>query len=616
LRKLFRAAASLAAILALSSIAEAQGVPGAASTAPFEIVKSHSDFDLSADGSYTEANEVAYRVLDARGREILQQTTLSYTEDLQSLEVESAYTLKASGEKIDVPEDTIMKGFGATSAPGFQDLRTLTIVFPKLEIGDQAVLVTRFQQKIPLFAGQFATNLAHSRAIKADDTQVTITAPDSGFPLQIDASGLGGGERETFAEKYRWVWSFRNDTPVTFEPDAVTEIDHEPHLIVSSFPGYQAVAAAYAAHFEKKADVTDDLQSLADRLTQGVSDHREQARILYDWVSKNISYVNIVLGAGGFTPHSADQVLATRYGDCKDHVMLLQALLKAKNIETMPALISAGTAFTLSKVASPFYFDHLITYVPEFHLFIDSTARYAPFGVLPLSDADKPVVLVPTGEVSHTPPITADSATSNSTIVSKVASDGTMEGNSQASVTGAFAVTARALMEAIPADREKELLRQLMGAGAEGRLDRHDPTQLTDPYTFDIHYRIPDAVVMPGPGAVPVSSSIKSLESDIAGTLPPSRNSNYLCPSMSRTVSDTVEFPKGTIFISLPKAVDLETEGIHLQTGFTQSGSVVQETAKLRIDHPGTVCTPDYYARVRADMAKMVSSLRAQILYK
>jgi hypothetical protein len=121
---------------------------------------------------------------------------------------------------------------------------------------------------------------------------------------------------------------------------------------------------------------------------------------------------------------------------------------------------------------------------------------------------------------------------------------------------------------------------------------------------------------MPGPGAVPVSSSIKSLESDIAGTLPPSRNSNYLCPSMSRTVSDTVEFPKGTIFISLPKAVDLETEGIHLQTGFTQSGSVVQETAKLRIDHPGTVCTPDYYARVRADMAKMVSSLRAQILYK
>ncbi len=607
----------MAAMLGFTAVAETQNRPAPAKTAPFEIVKSHSDYDLNGDGSYTVANETAYRILDASGRQALQQTTLSYTEGLQSVEIESAYTLKANGEKIDVPSKQIMQGFGATSAPGFQDLRTLTIVFPKLDIGDEAVLVTLFRQKTPLFAGQFATDIAFSRAVKADDVQIAVTAPDSGFPLQIDAVGMNGGQQETFAGKYRWVWNFRNDVPVSFEPDAVIDIAHQPHVTLSSFPDYQAVAGAYAIHFEKKADATSEIRSFADSLTKGISDRTQQARILYEWVSKNISYVNIVLGAGGFTPHSATEVLSTRYGDCKDHAMLLQALLAAKNIPSMPALIYAGNAYTLSDIASPFYFDHLITYVPEFHLFLDSTARYAPFGVMPLADADKPVLIVPTGERVNTPALTADNATSMTNATSTIAADGTLEGDSHVAQSGAFAVTTRALMENIPADQETNILRAILGAGAEGRLDRHDPTNLSDPYSYDIHFRIPGAVVMPGPGAIPSSSAIRALEGVVAGTLPPSRNSDYLCLSLTASISDTITFPKGTSFLSIPKPVDLQTEGVRLQTGFdAQTAGTVHETAKLRISHPHAVCSPEYYARVRGDLAKMVTALRTQILYK
>ena len=97
-----------------------------------------------------------------------------------------------------------------------------------------------------------------------------------------------------------------------------------------------------------------------------------------------------MLGAGGFTPHAATDVLALHYGDCKDHVMLLEALLAARGIVSNPALIAAGGAYVLPDGPSPFYFNHLITYVPEFRLFLDSTAHYAPFGVLPLPDADRP----------------------------------------------------------------------------------------------------------------------------------------------------------------------------------------------------------------------------------
>lgn len=325
-----------------SVLAQDASSPRDSASAPFEIVKSHSDIDVSDDGSYVEADETAFRVLDSRGQKSLQQTTLTYTEGLQTLEVESAYTLKADGQKIAVLPDQILRGSGATSAPGFEDLKTLTIVFPRLDVGDEVVLSIMKKQLVPLFAGNFAMRVDFGRAVKTDDAQITLTAPKNGIPLRIDAVGLEGGQPAEYAGKNRWVWHYHNDSPVIYPLDSVMATDDRPHLVASSFPSYQAVGAAYGDHFAGKANVTPEIESLAGQLTRGIQDRRAQAKALYDWVAANINYVDIVLGAGGFTPHAAADVLALRYGDCKDHVMLLDALLAAKGIPSEPALIGAG----------------------------------------------------------------------------------------------------------------------------------------------------------------------------------------------------------------------------------------------------------------------------------
>ena len=53
--------------------------------------------------------------------------------------------------------------------------------------------------------------------------------------------------------------------------------------------------------------------------------------------------------------------------------------------------------------------DHLCAGIRP--IFLSPTARHAPFGVLPTSDAGKPVVLVETGEVKQTPAATAAPST-------------------------------------------------------------------------------------------------------------------------------------------------------------------------------------------------------------
>jgi len=41
-------------------------------------------------------------------------------------------------------------------------------------------------------------------------------------------------------------------------------------------------------------------------------------------------------------PHDAQSILDNRYGDCKDHVVILEALLEAVGIDSSPALINSG----------------------------------------------------------------------------------------------------------------------------------------------------------------------------------------------------------------------------------------------------------------------------------
>lgn len=592
------------------------------STMPFgsvEITKWHLDIDVSSDGSYVEASELGLRVLDSRGQKALQQVTLWYSEGLQTLDVASAYTLKANGEKIAVGNDQMLRGFGATSAPGFEDLKTITLVFPRLDVGDQIVLTTLRRQIVPLFTGAFAMREDFSPAIRAQDVQITLTSPQGALPVSVDAVGLDGGDRQQFAGKFRWVWRYHNDKAIDPGPDAVVATDNQPHLVASSFPNWEAVGKAYGEHFAGKADVTPDIQSLADQLTKGEADRKAQAKTLYEWVTTNIAYVNIVLGAGGFTPHSAAQVLATHYGDCKDHVMLLQALLAAKGIASNPALIAANGPYAISKVPSGFYFNHLITFVPEFGMFLDSTARYAPFGVVPFFDADRPIVLVPSGEVSKTPNISADARTSKTQVTVKFDADGTAEADSRNWSLGDAAFAQRSLFDLVPPDKQKEMFGMVLGVGADVSIDDGNLRSLTDPFAYSIHYRVPNAAAFPGPGAVSSNTSLGPFVFGalVLGILPSSRSTTYFCPSGTSEETDRYEFPQNVQITSLPRPADIAADGLRFHMEYHLDGPhTVSATRTLRTEHPRAFCTPEYYASVRPHLARIAASLRAQVLYK
>lgn len=611
-----------AAVWLVAIMAPVWGDPAPASsssTPPFEIVKDHIDIEVAPDGSDISSRAEVYRVLDARGIDALHERRISFTQHYERVEVIAAFTLKANGQRIDVPASGFLSGFGQTSQPGFQDSVVVSIFYPNLEVGDSVVLETVHRQVTPWFAGRFDFRSDFSRAVPAHDVQVALSAPAS-MPLTFDQSGLEGGTARTYGDKNRWTWSYHNDTPVALENDAVSESDFGPHLVVTSFADYADVARAYRERAKDASAVTPEIKALAEQLTQGVSDRREQARILYEWVSGHIAYVDIVLGAGGFTPHAAKDVLANRYGDCKDHVVLLEALLRAKGIDSTGALIKAGAAsYKLSPAAMPHAFDHIINYLPDFDLYVDSTAQLAPFGALPYADSGKPVLRVANGEVAKTPVPTPATSVVRAAGEITIADSGSARAQVKISASGAFGIATRALIRNVPSGKDSQFLRDFLGPGADGTLERGDPMNLAEPYVASASYTIPGAISVSGPGALPPELALKpfSFTGLIGGEMPSSRNSDYICPSASAEQETKYVFPAGYKLLSIPDSQVLTAEGIRLQIDYDRTDArTINEKISLRIAHPEASCTPEYYQRVHGAIEKMANKLREQIIYR
>jgi len=166
-------------------------------------------------------------------------------------------------------------------------------------------------------------------------------------------------------------------------------------------------------------------------------------------------------------------------GDCKDHATLLQALLSAKGIESTQALINAGGSYSLPRVLVASVVNHVITYVPEMDLFLNSTAATVPFGSLPERAAGKPALLVD-GHVQgmKTPPLRAGQDWQRMKTRLNILRDGSVKGSLQLQLGGRPAVAARDQFRNFSRSDADQLVKryfQASGLKATGTLQYEDP---------------------------------------------------------------------------------------------------------------------------------------------
>jgi hypothetical protein len=306
---------------------------------PARIRVSRSATVLAEDGTAVQTLHVELAINnDSAARQLAQQKQ-AYAEGLEQVELTEGYTLKPDGRQLPVQPDAVRTQLmpETPNLPAYTDRKQMIAVFPDVAGGDTLVMTWRRRIPQPMFPGQFALTAVFLRTAPWDDAEVTISTP-ADKPLLTEEHGP---VRQETDEGSRHLYHWRYSASAIPEDRAVlSPLDRAPRLFASTFPDWQTFSRAYHALVAPKMRVTPRIQALADKMTEGARDPREQVKKLYEWVSSHVRWVGLYIGDGTFIPHPADDVLQQGYGDCKDQAVLLIALLRAKGIEAEPVLIS------------------------------------------------------------------------------------------------------------------------------------------------------------------------------------------------------------------------------------------------------------------------------------
>jgi transglutaminase-like putative cysteine protease len=248
------------------------------------------------------------------------------------------------------------------------------------------------------------------------------------------------------------VWEARDIPPLRSEFGMPPDHEVTTRLAIApvGFTSWDDVAHWYNEVIGNRNAGGTAVQAMAESLTRNAQSDIDRLRILYEWVRDQIRYLAVEIGTGGFEPHSADEVFAKRYGDCKDLVMLLSALARTVHIDVRPVLISTwhnGRADT--SLPSALQFNHLIGYAPDVRaggIWLDATDKAGVFGRLPWYDQGVPVVVAGPAEKGYRAFTPAESADANGDVLDwdvELNADGTALVTGKTILTGAYALELR-----------------------------------------------------------------------------------------------------------------------------------------------------------------------------
>ncbi|MGE6332505.1 DUF3857 domain-containing protein [Stenotrophomonas sp. NPDC077659] len=592
----------------------------------FSFVRYRADYVVRPDAGdvQTETYEILLKTKAAV--EQFSQVRLSYSEKMETLDVLSAYTLTADGQRRAVPADRIytQESYSSASAAMYADRKVRVIVFPNLAPGTRLVYQLRRTQQTPYFPGYFGLWETFNVFTQYDDAEVTLSAP-ANLPMYVDSRGVQGSDTPTVKHgQTQWRWRYQRHDPMQAQNWAAEVWEFSPNIMASTYRDWAQLGHAYQVKAGEAAQVTPQIHALADEVTAGISDRKAQADALYRWVAQNIRYVAVYLGNGGLEPNSAQSILDNHYGDCKDHVVILEALLAAKGIASSPVLVGAGGGPTLPKIPVLGRFNHAITYVPEFDLYLDSTSAWARFGQLPDGDLGAPVLRTRDASLARTP---ANDPQRNATAMDvrfTFDAQGNLRGETVPKLSDNAQIRVRTQFAQLNAQNRARAEEQIMAAsGFDGRGQlqiQGVPVDLTRPFGYRMTFQAEDYVdfSVPGGMAVPDPPGGESVRGLYATASAPANEAPFYCNASLREETYRLQFPGSVPIIAIPQSQHFSNAAGDYRVDWRQEGQEVIVRHRLQqnaVRGSDALCQPQDYPAFRALYREVRRGFRGQVLY-
>ena len=158
---------------------------------------------------------------------------------------------------------------------------------------------------------------------------------------------------QQMGNKKNYTWEMKNIPAIIREPYAPDMSELVPNIrfapSVFEVDGYKGDMSTWAGFgkfintlLQGRDVLPDAVKARVHQLTDNLSDPKQKAVALYDYLQKNTRYISVQLGIGGWQPFDAKYVADRKYGDCKALSNFMVALLKEAGMHARYVVITGG----------------------------------------------------------------------------------------------------------------------------------------------------------------------------------------------------------------------------------------------------------------------------------
>jgi len=588
---------------------------------PVAHEKIHRTIIIDERGHYTETVEHLSRITNEYGADRLGQHSFEHKKTQENLKILSAHNRLPSGKVIQLESDWIKKSEeGKTDGKSFDDQITTTIVFAQVTVGSRLYskhVLNHFRSEKP---GEFQLTFSPSPHGIYEDVVNTVRAPKS-LKLLINQRGFEGGVIAETKTHITYQYRIRQMVAHKREDSSIDSSDFAPFLIFTQAKDYLETGRQYHRSAAPKVRVTTQIRKLANALTAEAPTEEDKIKALYTWVSKNIRYISTTVNDGGFVPRDSAYILSRRFGDCKDHVVLLEALLRAIGINSTAALVNLGDAFELRDgPAGSGPVNHVITYIPSRDLYLDSTAQFVPFGKLDDQVMDKPTILVALNRYGRTPKMRAEENTLISNTNMLIKPDGSIEGKNESYLTGTIEINSRIFRFSEQTESMEKTVNDLLYRFNEigsGQIRYTSPKNIDTAYTWGSDFKLDSITDLTRSGAfiIPVGVSPGYIASMTIYKPLDRREFSYVCDSTSSEDRYNIILPEHIDISTMPINVNYRTEHIQYQAGYRLDGNLMEVSRKLVVQYPSRKCSPDMHSEMVEAIRVVRADHRSHVIF-
>ena len=398
---------SAASLLALGLAASPPALRGAT------VLERSVDVEIRPDGSVSERTHLRVRLDEAGDFAQWSPYPVELDENRELVDLAATATrpdgktVKVSRRDLDTMQVTAQGELHSS-----RQLRTVT--FPIVPVGSVLALGFEVRER-PYFPAGLVT-LGSSDPVQS--LRVSVRGGGAGWRWRLDGALPGLSTQETAGGVTVTGSSLPRLTPPEKAPGLAAEGAVLRYAWGDS-AGWESVGRWFEGLLAQVSRGAEPVRRKAQELIAGVADRPRRIEILAEFARRQVRYVAVEVGIGGYRPNPPQQVMERLWGDCKDKALLLIDLLREAGVEAYPALIRLDPEGRVDReFPSPYEFNHMIVAVPAEglglkddapvsagYLFLDATQQTGGLAWLQPAVQDQEALVVRNGrgELVRTP---------------------------------------------------------------------------------------------------------------------------------------------------------------------------------------------------------------------